>query len=527
MRGRVYLLGAGPGDPELITKRASRRLAEADLILYDALVHPELLELCRKDAEKLFVGKRAGRASERQSAITERMIASAREGKIVARLKGGDPYLFGRGSEEAEALHAAGIPFEVVPGVSSPVAATAYAGISLTHRVLSSSVAYVTATESTEKDRSSHDWAKLANATETLVIFMGMRKLESLMRLLTSHGRHGDTPAAVIESASLPRQRTVVGTVDTIAERAREAGIGTPALTVIGDVVGLRDALRWYDRQPLFGKRVLVTRPEDRSEGMVRRLRDEGAEALALPAIRIAPPLDHAPLERAARDVGTYDWVVFTSASGVEAFFAELDRQNRDGRAFGSAKICAIGPATAEALRRRGLYADAIPTEFRGEGVAQIIIDAHEGDPRGLRVLLPRAAVAREILPDTLRNAGAHVDVIHAYRNLPTTKETEEAIRHAITEREVDVVTFTAPSTVESIVRILGQDAPRILAQLTTASIGPITTAAAEKLAIRIDVTAESYTSDGLVDALREHFIAREHHAGQTVSSPRFPPKGS
>lgn len=479
-------------------------------MLYDALVHPELLELCRTDAERVFVGKRAGRASERQSAITERMIASAREGKIVARLKGGDPYLFGRGSEEAEALHAAGIPFEVVPGVSSPVAATAYAGISLTHRVSSSSVAYVTATESAEKDRSSHDWAKLATATETLVIFMGMRKLESLMRLLIEHGRSKNTPAAIIESASLPRQRTVLGTVGTIADRAQAAGLGTPAITIIGEVVKLREALRWYDNQPLFGKRVLVTRPEDRALGMVRRLRDEGAEAIALASIRIAPPLNHEPLERAARDAGTYDWVVFTSASGVEAFFAELDRQVRDGRVFGAAKICAIGPATASALRTRGLRADAMPTEFRGEGAAKVMIDAHGGDLRGRRILLPRAEVAREILPETLRHAGAHVDVVHAYRNLPAGQATEEAIRRAITDRDVDIVTFTAPSTVESIARILGPDAPAILAESTTASIGPITTAAAEKLGIRIDVSAKTYTSDGLVDALRDHFAARE-----------------
>ncbi len=512
LRGRVYLLGVGPGDPELITQRASRRLAEADVIFYDALAHPELLELCRRDAEKVFVGRR----DERASTTVERMIASAREGNIVARLEGEDSHRWGCGSEEAEALHAAGVPFEIVPGVSAPNAVSVYAGIPLTHRSSASSVAYVIATESTEKSCSSHDWAKLATATETLVISAEMHRLESIMRLLVAHGRRSDTPAALVESVSLPRQRTIVATVETIAERAHEAGVGTPTLTVIGDVVQLRDALRWYDRKPLFGRRVLVTRPEDRSEAMVRRLRDEGAEAIALAAIRIAPPLDPAPLERAARDAGTYDWVIFTSASGVDAFFAELERQERDGRAFGTAKICAIGPATAEALRRHGLRADAIPTEFRGEGAARVIIDAHEGDPSGLRILLPRAEVAREVLPDTLRNAGAHVDVVHAYRNLPASKETEEAIRHAITEREVDVVTFTAPSTVASMVRILGEDAPRMLAQLTTASIGPITTAAAVKHAIRIDVTAQSYTGDGLVDALREHCVAP---LGRLVSS--------
>lgn len=512
--GRVYLLGAGPGDPELITQRAARRLAEADLVLYDALVHPDLLELCRPGAERAFVGKRAGRASERQSAINARMIEAARAGRVVARLKGGDPYLFGRGSEEAEALHAAGIPFEVVPGVPSPTAATAYAGISLTHRTASSSVAYVTATESPEKDRSSHDWSKLATATETLVIFMGVRKLGSLMRLLVEHGRAAETPAAVIERASLPQQRTVIGTVATIAERAREAGIGMPALTVVGEVVRLREALRWYDAQPLFGKRVLVTRPEDRAHGIAQRLRDEGAEALCVPAIRIAPPEDGAALERAAREASGYDWIVWTSASGVDAFFAEVERQGRDARAVGAARICAIGPATADALLRRGLRADAVPAEFRGEGAAQAILDAHGGDLRGVRALLPRAAVAREVVPDTLRAAGAHVDVVHAYRNLPATAEDDARIRRAIVDREIDVVTFTAPSTVQSVTRVLGERAAEALAPLTVASIGPITTAAAEALGIRVDVTAGSYTSDGLVDALRDRFARGTSGAG-------------
>ncbi|AKF06865.1 uroporphyrinogen-III C-methyltransferase [Sandaracinus amylolyticus] len=504
--GRVYLLGAGPGDPELITQRAARRLGEADLVLYDALVHPELLDLCRDDAEKTFVGKRGGRVSERQSAINERMIDAARAGRVVARLKGGDPYLFGRGSEEAEALHAAGIPFEVVPGVPSPIAATAYAGISLTHRAASSSVAYVTATESPEKDRSSHDWTKLATATETLVIFMGVRALESMMARLIEHGRAPETPAAVIQQASMPKQRTIVGTVATIAQLAREANVGMPALTVVGEVVKLRDALRWYDVQPLFGKRVLVTRPEDRSLGLARLLRDEGAEATCIPAIRIAPPEDPDALARAVREASTYDWLVFTSASGVDAFFDEVDRQQRDARVVGSARLCAIGPATASSLRARGLRADAVPTEFRGEGAAKILLDHHAGDLRGVRVMLPRAAVAREVLPDTLRGAGAHVDVVHAYRNVPPSPDDEAALRAAIEAHELDVITFTAPSTVESVVRILGENAPALLASFTIASIGPVTTAAAEKLGVRVDVTAPYYTSEGLTRALREHF---------------------
>lgn len=503
--GRVTLLGAGPGDPELITLRAVRRLREADLVLYDALVHPDLLELCREDAVREFVGKRAGRASERQAAIHTRMIDAARRGMNVARLKGGDPYLFGRGSEEAQALHEAHVPFEIVPGVPSPTAATAYAGISLTHRAASSSVAFLTATESADKDRSSHEWSKLATATETLVIFMGARKLESLMQILIEHGRAPETPAAVIEQASLPRQRTVVATVATIAAAARAASIGTPALTVVGDVVRLREALRWYDRQPLFGKRVLVTRPEDRSHDLARMLRDEGAEAILAPAIRIVPPRDRDPLARAAREAGSYDWIAFTSASGVRALFDEIDRQGKDARALAGARVCAIGPATAEALRARGIVADAMPSEFRGEGAARAILEAHGGDLRGRTILLPRAEVAREVLPETLRAAGARVDVVSAYVNVPPSAEDEQAIRRALEGPTIDAVTITAPSTLESLVRILGERAGEILSKVTLASIGPVTTAAAEKLGIRVDVTATEYTARGLVEALRAH----------------------
>jgi uroporphyrinogen III methyltransferase/synthase len=511
--GRVYLLGAGPGDPELITMRAVRRLREADLVLYDALVHPEILDLCRPEAERVFVGKRAGRVSERQAAIHARMIEGARAGRVVARVKGGDPYLFGRGAEEAEALYAAGIPFEIVPGVPSPTAATAYAGISLTHRMLSSSVAYVTATESPEKDRSRHDWSRLATATDTLVIFMGVRRLDTLMQILIEHGRDPETPAALIEQASLPRQRTLVATVGTIAARAREEGIGSPALTVVGEVVRLRDALRWYDRQPLFGKRVLVTRPDDRALGIARLLRDEGAEALCIPAIRLLPPEDPAPLRAAVAGARTYDWIVFTSASGVSAFFAEVERQRLDARALGAARVCAIGPATAEALRERGVRADVVPSEFRGEGVAGAILEAHGGDLRGRRILLPRAAVAREVLPQMLRAAGAQVDVVPAYRNVPADGEAQDAIRRAIRERQVDAIIFTAPSAVESVARIFGAGAPEAMARLLVASIGPVTTAAAEAIGIRVDVTADEYTAAGLVRALREH-VARATQSG-------------
>lgn len=508
MTGKVHLLGAGPGDPELITARALRRLAEADLVLYDALVHPELLAHAKPGAEIVFVGKRAGRPSERQQRIDERMVEAARAGKVVARLKGGDPYLFGRGSEEAETLAREGIPFEVVPGVPSPMAATAYGGLSLTHRTRSSSVAYLTATESKEKDRSSHDWAKLATGPETLVIFMGMRKLPSLMQLLMENGRPADTPAAVIQWASLPRQRTVVGTVGDIAEKARAAGIGLPALTIVGAVVELRETLRWYDTLPLFGQRVLVTRPAHQNDEMARLLRDEGAEPVTVPAIRILPPAEPGPLEEAVREISRYRWIVLTSANGVRALFEEIERQGKDARALGGAKICAIGPATAEACAGYGVRPDVMPEEFRGEGAAEAVIDA-EPDLATARVLLPRAEVAREALPELLREAGAEVDVTPAYRTVGASDEDAARLRDLIHNRKIDVLTFTSPSTVREVAVALGDHADAVREGFTVACIGPITQAAAEERGWPVHVTPDDYTARGLVEALRAYAEAR------------------
>ena len=355
MRPLVFLLGAGPGDPELITLRALRRLREADVVLYDALIHPSLLDHTRPDAERIFVGKRAGRVYERQEAIHARILEAVRGGKTVARLKGGDPYLFGRGSEEAEFLAKEGIAFEVVPGVPSPVAAAAYAGLSLTHREASSSVAFITATESAEKDRDSHDWSKLATATQTIVFFMGLRKIEALMTLLIAHGRDPKTPAAIVEKASLPSQRTLVATIETIARRAEDDAMGTPALIIVGEIARYRESLRWFDTTPLFGKRVLVLRPAGQSEELVRLLRDQGAEPLVHPILRVLPPTNAEFIEAAIDALDAYAAVVFTSANGVDAFFVRLRAKRRDARAFGRALVIAIGPATARALRDQGV----------------------------------------------------------------------------------------------------------------------------------------------------------------------------
>ena len=501
----VYLIGGGPGDPELITQKAVRCLRRADLVLFDALVHPDLLKHCRHDAELLFVGKRAGRTYERQANINERLIEAARAGRVVARLKGGDPYLFGRGSEEAEALADANIAFEVVPGVPSPSAATAYAGMSLTHRDLSSSVAYLTASESAEKDASAHDWAKLATATQTLVIFMGMRKLDVLMAMLMKHGRPAETPAAVIQWASTPQQRTVVGCVGDIASKARAAELGLPALTVVGEVVRLRDKLRWYDKKPLFGKRVLVTRAAEQSESLAQALRERGAATFELPMIRIEPPSDPSQLSAAVASVDDYAWIVFTSQNGVRAFFRELHAQGADTRRLGRCRIAAIGPSTAEALAPYGLKCDLVPEVFRGEAAAERLIAEHPGGMQGVRVLLPRAAIARDVLPEMLTRAGARVDVVEAYRTAGASAKTKARLRELIEQRQLDVVTFTASSTVQHTLAALDGDAA-LLAGLTLASIGPITTQTAADRGLTVALTAEEYTIPGLVSALERHY---------------------
>ncbi|MET0341059.1 MAG: uroporphyrinogen-III C-methyltransferase [Polyangiales bacterium] len=499
--GHVSLLGAGPGDPELITLRALRKLRTADIVLYDALVHPTLLSHVRPGTELVFVGKRGGRASERQSSINARLVEAGLAGKQVVRLKGGDPYLFGRGSEEAEALVAAGVPFDVVPGVASPMAASAYTGISLTHRSLASSIAYVTATESVEKDESAHDWSKLATATQTIVFFMGLRKLGSLMERLIEHGRAPSTPAAVVSNASLPTQRTVVGTVATIAEAARASGIEMPALTIVGDVVTLHEALAWYERLPLFGKRVLITRPEGQSEEMADALREAGAEAIELPTVRIVPPSDPALLARHVLRAGEYDWAVFTSVNGVEAFFEVADRAGKDARLLGGVRVAAIGPATRNALARRGVRADVMPDEYRGEAVAAEILRETPA-LSGRRVLIARAEVAREVLPELLRARGAVVDVVPAYRTLAASPERFADIRARLTEGTLDVVAFTSSSTVERLVEGLGEDARVLLARTTVAAIGPITADTAARLGLPARVVADEYTALGLVRAL-------------------------
>jgi uroporphyrinogen III methyltransferase / synthase len=500
--GKVWLVGAGPGDPGLITVRGRDVLARADVVLHDALSHPALLDLCREGAELRDVGKRGGSQSPTQDWITSQLIHLARSGLKVVRLKGGDPMLFARGAEEALALAEAGLDFEIVPGVSSPAAAAAYAGIPMTHRDLSSSVTFITGSDREGKTWSPEAWQRLATATETIIVLMGMQRIEDITRAIIDGGRSPNTAAAVVMWAARPAQRVVVAPLGEIAQASRRAGLSNPSVIVIGDVVSLREQLRWYDRQPLFGRRLLVPRPRHQGAGTAEAIRRRAAEPILLPTIEIGPPPDPQALLDAARRVGDYDFCLFTSANGVDRFFEALARQSLDARAFARCKVGAIGPKTAEALAPHGIRADLTAEEFVGESLAQAILSA-EGVRR---VLIPRARVAREQLPELLRAGGISVDVVPAYETRPAGVEHRRELTELIEQGGVDVVLFTSSSTVDSMVEMLGAGAANILSRVTLASIGPITSATAVRHGLEVAVTAETYTVEGLLDALEKHY---------------------
>jgi uroporphyrinogen III methyltransferase/synthase len=496
--GKVYLVGAGPGDPGLITVRGLEVLSRADAVLYDALAHPALLDAC-PNAEKRNVGKRYGQDSAVQTAINAELVALAKAGKRVVRLKGGDPLLFARGAEELQALLKEQIPFEIVPGVPSPLAASAYAGIPLTHRELSSSVTFITGSDREGKEWSAESWLKLATATDTICILMGMRRIEDIMGAIIAGGRNPETPAAVIQWAARPEQRVLTGTLATIAALARAADIANPAVIVVGEVVSLRSELRWFDSRPLFGKSLLVPRPAQQGLATAAAIRARGASARLLPAIEIREPVDPAPLGRAIAELRGYEWVLFTSANGVTHFTSALSRAGLDARAFGNVKIGAIGPKTALALQGFGLRADVVAEEFIGEGLARAVLS--QGVPK--RVLLARALVARDALPELLREAGSQVDVVPVYETVST--DSGAALRGQF-ERRVDAVLFTSSSTVNAVVGALGSGAAEILSGVTVASIGPITSQTLAERGIRVDSEATTFTVDGLLDALERHF---------------------
>lgn len=506
-RGLVTLIGAGPGDPGLLTLRGAEALASADVVVYDYLANPALLAHARPEAEQIYVGKKAGRHTLSQGEINGLLVDLGLTGQRVARLKGGDPFVFGRGGEEALALVQAGVPFEVVPGVTSAVAAPAYAGIPVTHRGLASSFAIITGHEDPTKDESALDWPRLATGVDTLVFVMGIGNLPQIVEQLVAHGRPADTPVALVRWGTMSEQRTVSGTLADIAEKAKAAGLRPPAVTIVGSVAGLRQQLHWFEDRPLFGQRVLVTRTRQQASALSARLRALGADAVELPTIHIAPPEDWTPLDSAIAELSSYDWIVFTSANGVGWFWSRLVNARLDARALHGIRLAAIGPATAAELETHGLRADYMPGEYVAEAVA-----AGLGDVGGQRVLLPRADIARPALANLLRQSGAEVVEVDAYRTLRPEIDPDE-LRDLLAG--ITVVAFTSSSTVRNLAAMAvdaGLELPGALGEVAVACIGPITAATARELGLAVNVTAKEYTIDGLVEALVNHIqeVSRE-----------------
>ena len=486
---KVYLVGAGPGDPGLITWKGRNLLAIADSVLFDHLASEHLLELTRKDCERIYVGKKKAVHAFPQEEICAMMIERARRGLTVVRLKGGDPFIFGRGGEELEALAAAGIQFEVVPGVTSPLGIAAYSGVPLTHRSHTKLVTFVTG-----HDVPGIDWSKVGQS-ETLVIFMGIFSIREIASAIMRHGRSGDTPAIAVRWGTRPDQETIDGTLATIADKIEQADLKPPATVIIGEVVALHEKLNWYEKLPLFGRRIVVTRAQDQSAEFVDRLHALGADVLEWPVISLHPALDPTPLDQAIERLATYDWLIFTSVNGVRFFLERLDKSSHDLRSL-KARICAIGPATRKTLENLHLKVDLMPEEY----VAESLVSAFAGEKlQGKRILLPRAAVARDLIPTELSKLGAEIDVVEAYRNEVPADAGARAHNFLSAAKKPDWITFTSSSTVTNAMAIAGPDA---LKGVRIASIGPVTSKTVREHGLTVDAEAKQFTVDGLIQAI-------------------------
>ena len=500
--GVVYLVGAGPGDPGLITVRGLELLESADVVVHDRLVDARLVRRARVDAEIVDVGKTPGGKGARQDDVNALLIENASEGRSVVRLKGGDPFVFGRGGEEAMALSRAGIPFEVVPGITSAIAAPAYAGIPVTHRGVASSVTFVTGSESPDKPGSDVDWPALARTNGTLVVLMGWRSMESVVARLRSEGLPDDTPAALVEWATGPRQRTVAGTLADIVEKGRADGLGPPVVAVFGGVAALRKDIRWFDNRPLSGKRVLVTRSRTQAGSLTMLLESRGAEVVEVPTIRITPPEDYRELDDALRRLPAFDWVVLTSTNAVDAVFDRLREAGLDARALHGMRVAAIGRSTASSLLDRGIAADLVASLSISEGLVKEMAALGAS---GSRILVPGAETRREALASGLAELGADVEVVAAYRTVNV--ESSPAAVEAALADGIDVATFTSSSTVKGLVRLLGDEVGK-LNGVDVACIGPVTAAEASNAGLSVVILAEESTVEGLVEAITDYYGA-------------------
>ncbi|MBF0209472.1 MAG: uroporphyrinogen-III C-methyltransferase [Desulfamplus sp.] len=513
-KGKIYLIGAGPGDPGLITIKGAECIKRADVVVYDYLAAPALLKYANKDAKIIYVGKKGGDHTMSQEKINELLVSKGKDGLVVARLKGGDPFIFGRGGEEAEALIEAGIAFEVVPGVTSAVAAPAYAGIPLTHRDYTSSVSLITGHEDPLKDESSIRWDTLAQSGSTLVFFMGVKNLPNICEKLLENGKSPDTPVALVRWGTTPKQQTVSGTLKNIVQKVAEAKLKPPSLIVVGDVVSLREKMQWFEKRPFHGKRIVVTRAREQASDLVATLTELGAECIEIPTIKVIPPSDNTPLENAILNIKTYDWLIFTSVNGVKFFFDTLLKMGKDVRVLGDIKCACIGPVTKEELKNNGIVCDILPESYRAESIVDAFqqnIDGEKIDIQGKKILLPRAKEARSVLPEELKKMGATVDEIIAYVTEQVTEEKERLLKLLENSSDdensgIDMVTFTSSSTVKNFKSLLPQDRfTQLMKGITVACIGPITADTAVAEGLKPDIIATEYTIPGLVDAMVNH----------------------
>lgn len=513
--GRVYLVGAGPGDPKLLTLRGKECLEQADVVFYDYLANPVLLSHAPPQAERIYVGRRGKGQYQPQEATNRMLIERANHGQVVVRLKGGDPFVFGRGGEEAEALAAAGVYFEVVPGVTAAVAAPAYAGIPVTHRTMASTVTFVTGHEDPDKSTTALEWPRLASSHGTLVFLMGMKNLPSIVSNLIAEGRPSTTPVALIRWGTRAAQRTIVGTLADIVDKSQQAKMEPPTVVVVGEVVKLRDQLNWFERRPLFGKRVLMTRAKEQAGELAGLLAASGAEPIEGATIQIVEPKDWAPVDQAIDAIDRYDWLIFTSVNGVGQFMNRLRALGHDARSLAGRRICCIGPRTAEELAQYGVNADVVPVEYQAEGVLATLA---ESDLSRARILIPRAEVARELLPEELRASGAVVDVIPVYRTeIP--RESIDGWKRLLADRQIDIVTFTSSSTVRNFIELVGGEAQaRLLIQsVAVACIGPITAQTARDAGLAVAIMPGENTIPALVEAMAGYFSKSVQVAAATA----------
>lgn len=500
--GIVILVGAGPGDEGLLTLKGKTWIERADVIVYDYLANINLTRFAKPQTELIYAGKQAGKATMKQGAINAILIEKAQEGKTVVRLKGGDPFIFGRGGEEAQAIKNAGMPFMVVPGISSPIGVSAYAGIPLTHRDCSSSISIITGSNEKGKEDLHIDWEKIASRSGTLVFLMGARKLPRIVEKLLEFGKSPDTPIAIIQWGTTPKQKSWVGTLGTIVDIAMKENISPPALTIVGEVAALKSEIDWFETLPLFGKTIVITRAREQSESFIQLLMEKGAEPYSFPVIQTVPPEDWGPLDKALADLNKYNGLIFTSVNGVKFFLQRLKQKEKDIRELKGVRIFAIGPKTAQAVQDLGIRVDVVPENFVAESLLESL---GKEDVKGKRYLLPRAQVAREILPHTLRDLGAEIDVAPAYQTiLPVTLKDD--LQSKLQEGNIDAITFTSSSTVKNFMEIVGDDLKPLLNKITIACIGPVTAKTAESLGLQVDIIPEEYTIESLTQTIENYF---------------------